>query len=150
MAAKKKVAVRKKTGIANIQQEIAAQVGEIGDRIQAPSGNRISAKGKRFTFPDKTVTEGPMDIVIVDFTCMNAFYDSAWTEDDAKPPACFAIGQNPDNMVPSPNAPVPQAEDCNSCPMNHWGSDGTGKACANIRKLAVVAPDEAGEDPDIF
>jgi hypothetical protein len=45
-------------------------------------------------------------------------------------------------MEPSAKSPSKMAEDCDTCPMNKFGTDdrGKGKACKNLRRLAVLMP----------
>jgi hypothetical protein len=50
-------------------------------------------------------------------------------------------------MVPSPNSPLPQAAECNDCPMNAFNSRGAGKACKNERLLALLPPESTPEAP---
>ena len=97
--------------------------------------------------PDGTKTPGPLQLIIVDFTSKNSFYEGKYDPKAIVPPACFSIGSNPLKMVPSDNAPLKQAADCQSCPMNQFGSDGDGKACKNSRVLAVLPPDADADTP---
>ena len=56
-------------------------------------------------------------------------------------------------MVPSTNSPDQQNGECASCANNHFGSSGDGKACKNMRTLAVIAAndDTVGDDaPSIY
>ena len=50
-------------------------------------------------------------------------------------------------MVPSANAPNKQADNCQVCPNNQFGSKGKGKACSNGRLLAVLPPDADADTP---
>jgi hypothetical protein len=74
----------------------------------------------------------------------NAWYDRGYVEGEAVPPACFAIGPDPEELVPSEKSPVRQADSCAECAFNEWGSKGKGKMCGNHRVLAVV---EDSDDP---
>jgi len=74
---------------------------------------------------------------------------------EAKGPDCFST----DGIAPNGAAPLKQATNCATCPMNAWGSgksqDGSpskGKACADAKQLAVFsgAPRKAGADSTIF
>lgn len=144
------VAVKKTTGanLVSIKDEMARQVAELGSRVAPASGNAIRVtQDKQFLLPDGTKTPGPLELVIVDFTAKNSFYEGAYDKDNIAPPACFSLGQNPLKMVPSKNAPLAQATDCQSCPMNQFGSDGKGKACKNCRVLAVLPPGADADTP---
>lgn len=142
------IAVKAGSNIVSIQDLLRKQAEEIGDKTAPAGGNYIRVtQDKFFTLPDGTRTPGPLQLVVVDFASHNRFYDGAYDPKEIKPPACFAIGTNPLKLVPSKNAPVPQASDCQSCPMNQYGSDGAGKACKNTRLLAVLPPDADADTP---
>lgn len=144
------VAVKKPSAsnIVSIQEQLKAQAAAVSDKVAPAAGNSIRVtQDKQFLLPDGTKTPGPLELVIVDFTSKNSFYEGAYDPKNISPPACFAIGSNPLKMVPSPNAPVAQATDCGSCPMNQFGSAGTGKACKNSRVMAVLPPDADENTP---
>lgn len=150
-APKTEVAVRKPTSgaVVSIQEQLKAQAAAMNERIQPGTGNKIRlAKGK-FVLPDGTETSEPLELVIVDFLAVNKFYEGAFDSKNPAPPACFAIGSNPRALVPSDNSPNKQASECSGCPMNEFGSAGTGKACKNTRVLAVLPPD-ADADTDMW
>ena len=143
------VAVKKPVSgnIVSIQDALKAQAALMGSRTAPATGAAIRLSPGKFTLPDGTTTPGPLELVIVDFTSKNAFYEGAYDPKNISPPACFAIGNDIKNMVPSPNSPKAQASDCASCPMNQFGSDGDGKACKNSRLLAVLPPDADADTP---
>ena len=131
-----------KTGgnnVVSIVELLRAQAAATNERTEPASGNAIRVtQDKQFMLPDGTKHPGPLKLVIVDFTSKNAFYQGAYDPKAIAPPACFAIGTNPLKMVPSANAPIKQAAACQGCPMNEFGSSGTGKACKNTRVMAVM------------
>lgn len=144
------VAVKKASGgnIVSIQEALKAQVANLANRIAPPSGNKIRAtQDKQFILPDGTKTPGPLELVIIDFAAVHNFYEGAFNKDEIVPPGCFAVGQDPKKMFPSANAPNKQSDNCQTCPMNQWGSNGAGKACGNGRLLAVLPPDADADTP---
>ena len=142
------VAVKVSANIVSIQEALKAQVAALAGRTAPASGSAIRVtQDKQFMLPDGTKTPGPLELVIVDFTSKNAFYEGAFDPKNISPPACFSIGNDIKSMVPSKNAPMPQSSDCASCPMNQFGSDGDGKACKNTRVLAVLPPDADADTP---
>jgi hypothetical protein len=144
------VAVRKPSAgnIVSIQEAIKAQVEGLANRVAPPTGIKIRAtQDKKFVLPDGTTTPGPLELVIVDFVTSHEFYEGPFDKDNIVPPGCFAIGTDPKKMFPSKNVPNKQADDCQSCPMNQWGSNGKGKACGNGRLLAVLPPDADADTP---
>jgi hypothetical protein len=143
------VATRKASSgaIVSIQEQLKAQAAAMAGRIAPPSGNKIKCgQDKRFTLPDGSKADA-LDLVVVDFTSKNTFYEGAYDANNIVPPTCFAIGAEPKSMVPSKNAPVRQNDDCVSCPLNQFGSAGKGKACKNGRVLAVLPPDADADTP---
>lgn len=142
VAAKTEVAVRKPSSgaVVSIKDALKAQAAAIGERTQPASGNRIRTKGKNFILPDGSEAAS-LDLIIVDFTTVHKFYEGNYDPKNITPPACFAIGTNPRQMTPSDNSPNLQADSCQGCPMNEFGSAGNGKACKNGRLLAVLPPD---------
>ena len=142
------VAVKKPSGaVISIQEQLRAQAAAMAGRIAPPTGNKIKiGQNKQFTLPDGSVTD-TLDLVIVDFTSKNTFYEGAFDPNNITPPACFAIGPEPKNLVPSANSPAKQSDDCASCPLNQFGSSGKGKACKNSRVLAVLPPEADADTP---
>lgn len=140
------VAVKKTgTGMVSIQDRIRALAEQNKDKI-APAGGNVIRIGQ-----DKTITvpgQGEMnevDLVIVDFLSTQNFYPDGFDPKNLVPPDCFAIGSNPQKLVPSPNSPniqvdLKKGQGCNECKQFQWGSDpkGDGKACKSGRKLAVL------------
>jgi hypothetical protein len=142
------VAVKAAGNIVNIQEMLKAQAAAMSGRTAPATGSAIRVtQDKKFQLPDGTVTPGPLELVIVDFTTKNMFYEGAFDPKNISPPACFSIGNDIKTMVPSKNAPAAQAPDCASCPMNQFGSAGDGKACKNTRVLAVLPPDADENTP---
>lgn len=130
------------------QAQLSKEATSIASRIGTPSGNVIKGRpGKGFTFPDGTEVES-LSVVIVDFLAMNAYYDRPYDPSNLTPPACYAIGEAPEALVPAENSPDQQASSCAGCANNVFESGvGKGKACRNGRILAVMVP-EAVDDPD--
>ena len=150
------VAVKQPTGsnLVSIQDALKAQVAAMDGRIAPPTGSMIRAtQDKKIVLPDGTKTEGPLNLVIVDFVASNAFYPKPFNRDAIVPPDCYAVGENPKTLVPAANAPNKQAKTCAECPRAAWGSalhgNPKGKACSNERLLAVLPPDST-PDTDIW
>lgn len=146
------VAVRKSTAgnIVSIQEALKAQAAGINERIAPGGGSKIRiTQDKKFVLPDGTKTDGPLELVIVDFVTTHMFYETAFDKNNIVPPGCFAIGVNPKEMIPSKNSPNLQSDSCQGCPMNEFGSapNGKAKACNNTRLLAVLPPDATEDTP---
>ena len=158
MATSKTTAVAvKKTGgnVVSIRDELKALALKTSERTEAGTGVTIRiSQNKEFVLPDGNKTRDPIDVVVVDYTCKNVYYDKPYDSKNIVPPNCFAIGDDPKALAPSPNAPEPQAKTCAVCPMNEFKSaaNGRGKACSNTRVLVVTPPnikrDKAGKALD--
>lgn len=133
----------------NYAAQLAAEAAAISKQIAAPGGDRIRYNGNSgFKTPDGM--EGDvLEVVIINFVSTNLYYDSPYDKGNPLPAACFAINAEPKFMVPSPNSPNIQADNCNVCPQNQFGSSpvGKGKACSNTRLLAMISS-AALEDVD--
>lgn len=121
--------------------------GGIGGGADFP---RISIKGSRFRIVEGGV-ESVLDATSLEVVIVGAnpklsksWYATAWTPDaDASAPDCYTL----DGVSPHPDSAQPQNDLCASCPQNAWGSrvtqQGTKvKACADQKRLAVVAADD--------
>src|SRR5574337_551511 len=69
------VAVKPAHNVVSISESLKAMVAGMGERIMPATGNKIKVgQNKQFTLPDGTVTDGPLELVIVDFVTVHAFY----------------------------------------------------------------------------
>lgn len=137
----------------SIQERLQQQAAAMVDKIQLGGAGRIRMSNRGFTTPDNLEGDS-LQVVVIDFVAMNQYYDTGYQRDNPNPPACFSISDNPAQMIPSENSPAKQADNCTTCPMNQFGSNGKGKACGN-RKLLAVAPisqlsDPSNQSPDVW
>jgi hypothetical protein len=138
------------TAIIDIETQLATELNELDKTVAPPSGHRISLRGKIFTFPDGKTSPGPITAVVLDWRSVNAYYKSAYHSQKIEPPSCFAIAKDHTKLKPSDNGSDPQANACESCQRNEWGSapgGGRGKACKNKIRIAIVPPDAKEDTP---
>jgi hypothetical protein len=124
----------------NPAELLKQQLADTNERISTGDSIRIRLDKGVFHTPDGEKGE-ELSVVIIDFAMANAYYDRKYNANDPKPPACFAVATKKSDLQPVDNSPVPQNEDCKTCPLNEWKSAGGGsnaKACKNTRVLAVV------------
>lgn len=129
---------------ANWREELAKEAQEEAERTPAGSGNTIQLKKNgTFSFQGANLGES-FNGVIVEHNFVNKWFDSVFDEQNPSPPACFALSMNGKDMVPHPDSPNKQSEDCDSCWANEWGSSerGRGKACGNRRRVAIIHEDD--------
>lgn len=136
-----------KNAILDLQAEIKAELEAAAGTIDKPSNFKISTKAKMFTLPDGTSSRGPLEAVILDYRTVHNYYKGTYNASSPEAPSCFAISKQVEGMKPSSNAAEPAHETCEGCVYNEWGSapTGKGKACKNIRRLALV-PANADKD----
>lgn len=138
------VAVKKTINIVSLQDEIKKEIAAAAEATGAPGGDQIFVtQNKTFKLPDGTETGGPIEVVIVDYVTLRAYYDRAFDQKNPCPPACAALSRNVNGMVPFKESPDKQSQQCSGCPMNEWESadSGKGKACKEHRVLAVIPGD---------
>lgn len=141
-----------------IPAHLAARIGQPSALAQSLAGGiaggetypRISIKGSRFRIVEGS-TETVLDSTSLDVIIVGAnprlsktWYAKQWTP-DAEPsaPDCFSL----DGVKPHVDSTDPQNDLCAGCPQNAWGSKVTPlgqqiKACADQKRLAVVAADD--------
>lgn len=137
---------------------LAARVGKPSALAQSLAGGigggesfpRISIKGSRFRIVEggnETVLDSTtIDVVIVGANprLSKTWYAKTWTpESEPSSPDCFSLS----GISPDAASTDPQNDLCASCPQNAWGSKVTPqgkqvKACADQKRLAVVAADD--------
>ena len=127
-------------------EQLAAEAQAMINKAGAVAGATIRVKNKKFVLPDGREA-ATFTAVILDFINVHEFYEGRYDPKVIRPPVCAAKGEDPKNMVPYDESPKPQADNCNECPMNQFGSEGKGKACKNGIWLAVVPADDLTSEP---
>lgn len=136
----------KKTGtaVAKWDEELAKLAQQAkGLEANVGGGNFISTKGGRLQYNGAEVPGNSMRVIVVDHILENHYYNVRYDPDNPASPCCFAFGTDESDMAPHEESSEPQADACKGCPMNEFGSadTGRGKACSNIRRLALIAED---------
>ncbi len=106
------------------------------------TGNMFSTKSGELSFEGAPLPNNEMAVVIVGSILENVYYEGRYDPENPSGPACYAYGRNVKEMAPHKNIKdSAQADVCDGCPQNEWGSadQGRGKACRNIRRLAVIS-----------
>jgi len=136
--------------LARMDAGTSALAANIAGGLTGGSWPRISLKGSRFRIiEDGTETlleETRVPVVIVGANpgISKNWYAKAW-DADAEPdrPNCYSTNGH----YPHPDSENIQNDTCAGCPQNAWGSKITPagkevKACADLKRLAVVAADD--------
>jgi hypothetical protein len=101
----------------------------------------ISFKGGLLLNGDR-IKGDEMTAIIVDAVHSNQHYGGTYNPNATVPPDCYAFGLDDDEMAPHKASAKPQAATCKECPLNVMGTaeTGRGKACKNIRLIALIDP----------
>ncbi len=129
------------TAVANWESELSALAQQTVE-TEKPAGNWISFKGGQLSFGGQPIPGAKLPVVVIYSVFENQLYQDKYDPNNPQPPICYALAENDEELKPHPEAYKPQAESCEVCPHNAWGSDpsgGRGKACKNVRRLAMVA-----------
>lgn len=125
------------------------------------SGNFISFKGGRIKVAGNDIGT-KMNVIVLGAVYENALY-GAYDPDDVKPPLCYGFSEERGELCPHAQVKKPftvllpndggefeeqtlEPESCEGCPANAYGTarkqngdPGKGKACKNIKRLAVIS-----------
>lgn len=148
------VAAKANTDLVSVEELMKQQAAAITGRIATPGGQKLQVlQAKQFKFPDGHTTADPIELVVLDFISGNYYYDKPFKDGDPTSPACFAMGNMPnDDLKPDESSPAIVGDEdgmCRGCEWNQYGTKGDGKACQNRCILAVLPPD-ADEDTPIM
>lgn len=147
------------TELANIDQQLAEEAGEIASNLSSGVQN-ISTQGGRFKFPDDTRRDGPLTMIVLAAAFQNQLWNGNEMNNTPKINAEYEHGiicaSTSDQtlsrrlMAPFDSSPLIQAPSCENCPQNMW--DNSVKParrigeCKNIFAMAVMFPDPNFDD----
>jgi hypothetical protein len=130
------------------QQAEAAASMERG----APMGRNFSFKGGQMVFDGAPVKDNEVVVIIAGAVIEKAFYEGDYDADNPEAPVCFAFDTDPDNLAPIPEDVADLQNDvCATCQWNQFGSAdrGKGKACKDVRRLALLPAGTINRDGSI-
>lgn len=136
------VAPESTTAVANWQDRLAGYAAE-AVVSEIVSGSFISSRGGIIQYQGKPVAGNKLDVIIIDAVNENALYEGAYDSDNPTAPVCFSFSRGTEEQIPHPDSTKKQHDTCKGCPQNEFGSAerGKGKACKNIRRLAMIPAD---------
>jgi hypothetical protein len=108
---------------------------------ERPDNNWISFKSGVLQLNEQAAKGNKINCIIIDAAYENGLYLKPYDPNKLVSPDCWAISRDGDELAPTHAVPNPVATRCGGCPNNEWGSDpkgGKGKACKNIRRIAIV------------
>jgi hypothetical protein len=134
-----------KTGAVTPWESKLAAMAAVTSEQEKAKGDWVSFRGGIFTINGKPMAGNKAEVVVIGSIHENQFYKDRFDPNNPQPPVCYAFADTAGELAPHPEAPSPQASSCAECPNNAWGSDpagGKGKACKNVRRLALIAADD--------
>lgn len=127
------------------EEKLAQYAEEASASEERAAGKVVSLQGGIMSLSGAEFEDNRIEAVIIDHVKFNAYYGGEkFDPANPQPPICYAYAHGKDEMVPAAKAIEPQSGDCDSCPHNEWGSaeTGRGKACKNLRRLALISADD--------
>jgi hypothetical protein len=134
------------------EQKMVEAAAKSAKAERAVSGLKgISTRGGILTVDEQPVPGNELDVVVLVAVHENQYHTKAYDPNTPQIPDCYAFG-DPDaddpegSMAPHEEAEDKQGDDnglCANCWANAMGSAqvGRGKACKNVRRLALVTAD---------
>ena len=132
--------------VANYDEAWAKEAARYAAQEQLVGGTFLSTRGGILSFGEEEMPGNQAAVIILDAVFENTFYAEKFDPNNAASPICYAFGRDGEPMAPhesmqdAPDYFKPQAEECQGCKWNEWGSadKGKGKACQNRRRLALI------------
>jgi hypothetical protein len=126
----------------NWEEELAKDAKRAAES-ERPALAAISLKGGIMMYEKVQIPGNKLNVIIVASMMQRLYYDKPYDPNKPASPVCFAFHDGEDGVpwIPHEKAHEKQAETCALCPMSEWGSDikgGRGKACKEVRKLALI------------
>lgn len=139
---------------------------------ESVGGNFISFRGGVIKIGGNSIKGNELKVLILDAVYENVLYLGGFDPDNPKNPACFAFAEEEKDLAPHEQVVKPfpcklpnddgefeiqeiEPETCADCPaggpkafgssQKQDGSQGKGKACKNIRRLAVISANQLNE-----
>ena len=134
-----------KTEIVTYESELA-KLAEISVKAEKNSAgiSFITTSGGTMKYRDNPISGNSLEVVVLASPVERLYYTSRFDPTNSAPPVCFALGSTLTGLKPSHLSETVQAELCESCPKNQWGSatnGGKGKACSEKRRLFLMTSD---------
>jgi hypothetical protein len=124
--------------LVNWQEKMLAEATAVASS-ERPAISTISLRSGIIQYMGEPMPDNKLNCIVLASMHENVFYTGAFDPDNPQPPACWAFGESAEGMAPKCDNPINAT--CKGCPNNEWGSDtrgGRGKACKEIRRLAVI------------
>lgn len=132
----------KSTAVTKWDEKLKASADGYGETESSVAlGQFISFRAGQMTFHGSPIEDNKLDTIVLDAVIENAYYEGEFDADNPVSPLCYAFGRDGKVMKPHDQSPKKQHEQCQGCWANEFNSAerGRGKACKNVRRLALIA-----------
>jgi hypothetical protein len=132
-------------------QEEMAKAAAAAAATEQPSGNFISLKGGLIAISGQPIPNNVLQGVVIDWCHERSYYSQAFDSSNIVAPDCFALARDQDPEGPHPSVTEKQSLTCRDCDMNQWGSSPSGskgKACREMRRLALLSLADVQKGPE--
>lgn len=139
------------TAVKKWEEELAGLAEQTVKTEAMTGGKFIGTKSGQLSFNGAPVPGNKLNVIVMDNVLENQHYEDDFDPDNRSSPVCFAFARDKADLKPHPDAEKPQHDECNGCPMNEFGSaaKGKGKACKNVRRLALFVEAAADSAEDV-
>ena len=132
------------TQVQLFEDQLASLATETLKAEQSSSLTFLSTRGGNLTYRGDPVANNTLPCVILAAPIERLYYSTRYDPTKIVGPDCYAIGNPGSVIAPTANVPNKQADKCEGCPKNEWGSapnGGKGKACRETRRLLLIPAD---------
>lgn len=143
------MAKAKTTEVAKYDQILAERLKARKTKEAKTGGeqNKINTRGGILAYKGNNFPGNKIVAVILSSAFEHALYTGGYDADNPKSPICWSVGLDVDELAPNPAVAAvgrAKAETCAECELNRFGSadKGRGKACKNVRRLALIGAGE--------
>lgn len=134
-------------------RETLAKAAKDTSASETPTSTSISFRSGVMQVGGVPVPDNTMECLVVETAYERALYEGKFDPKNIKSPICFALSLDGEDLAPHENSAHPQNETCKGCPMNEWDTAGEGrrgKACKELRRLAIIPADKIESKDDIL
>jgi hypothetical protein len=127
--------------------QLAGHAKDVAATEKVQSG-AMSLRSGVMQWQGKPVPGNRMNVIVLATSYENTYYPKAFDPNNISSPVCFAQSLADGDLAPHANSVDKQHPSCKGCWAHEWSSDpkgGKGKACKQVRKLALIP---AYEDED--
>lgn len=137
---------------ANWEAQLAADAAKAKDAESSTGGAQwLSIRGGALSFQGSPIPGSTIEAVVLDTRFENAYFVGGFDPEKFHPPVCFAIAETANALAPGDDSHDKQSDACDGCPQNAFGTSerGKGKACKNVRRLALLHVDYLKPNADM-